>query len=53
MCQTRVHVRINMDMNKYLCLNMFAHNVFTCHICRIVKLDDQYIIILTRLNMHV
>jgi hypothetical protein len=32
-----VHVRVNTDINKYLCLNVYVYDVFTYHTCHIVK----------------
>jgi hypothetical protein len=32
-----IHACVNMDMNKCLCLNVYARDVFTYHICRFVK----------------
>jgi hypothetical protein len=38
---SRIHVRINTDTYKYFYLNLFAHDVFLCHTCYVVKLCDH------------
>jgi hypothetical protein len=30
-------VRVNTDINKYLCLKVYVYDVFTYHTCHIVK----------------
>jgi hypothetical protein len=37
MCQKRIYLHLNIDMNMYLYLNVFVHDIFTYHIYSVVK----------------